>query len=270
MPDREAKIITPITYGGAIFCLAVFSLLLSRNDPLFNRYLLEDGIVEYAGFACLLIAGIFLIRSGSRWLRSTRITGACLILTGMIFIVTAGEEISWGQRIIGFDTPDSLARINSQNEFNLHNIRKSLVDRSVRYLIAGFALLGLLCAAAKKHSVLGLRLPDRFVFEAYALSGIYQPAPTSEKSYVLSLVTLSLSLILGLAARNRPWVLTSVVSLGIASLVTWVNWNHQDKFGSNAAAEVREFLFALISLGYALSLTRSSQPEYQSSPAAEA
>jgi len=41
-------------------------------------------------------------------------------LCGLIFIV--GEEISWGQRIFGFSTPEALNDINRQGESNLHNI----------------------------------------------------------------------------------------------------------------------------------------------------
>lgn len=40
-----------------------------------------------------------------------------------IFFLGFGEEISWGQRIIGFATPDELVEINAQKEFNFHNIK---------------------------------------------------------------------------------------------------------------------------------------------------
>ena len=33
-----------------------------------------------------------------------------------------GEEISWGQRILGFATPESMADVNRQGEFNIHNL----------------------------------------------------------------------------------------------------------------------------------------------------
>lgn len=38
----------------------------------------------------------------------------------------AGEEISWGQRILGFETPDALREVNRQDEFTLHNVGQSL------------------------------------------------------------------------------------------------------------------------------------------------
>ena len=40
----------------------------------------------------------------------------------MLFLFGAGEEISWGQRILGFQTPEPLSQVNRQEEFNLHNL----------------------------------------------------------------------------------------------------------------------------------------------------
>ena len=47
-----------------------------------------------------------------------------LLYLGMalIFFFGAGEEISWGQRILGFQTPEALSEVNRQEEFNLHNL----------------------------------------------------------------------------------------------------------------------------------------------------
>jgi len=44
-----------------------------------------------------------------------------LILAITMFIA-AGEEISWGQRIFEFKTPEALEKTNVQDEFTLHNI----------------------------------------------------------------------------------------------------------------------------------------------------
>src|SRR5687768_5332128 len=40
----------------------------------------------------------------------------------LLFLFGAGEEISWGQRILGFQTPESVSEVNRQEEFNLHNL----------------------------------------------------------------------------------------------------------------------------------------------------
>ncbi|MDX9702521.1 MAG: hypothetical protein RBU23_05695 [Candidatus Auribacterota bacterium] len=44
------------------------------------------------------------------------------ILFLLMFLFIGGEEISWGQRIFNFSTPEDLLKINKQSEFNLHNI----------------------------------------------------------------------------------------------------------------------------------------------------
>jgi len=41
----------------------------------------------------------------------------------VLFFIGFGEEISWGQRIIGWETPQILEAINKQKETNFHNIR---------------------------------------------------------------------------------------------------------------------------------------------------
>lgn len=39
-----------------------------------------------------------------------------------LFFFGAGEEISWGQRILGLKTPEAISEVNDKNELNLHNL----------------------------------------------------------------------------------------------------------------------------------------------------
>jgi len=41
----------------------------------------------------------------------------------VLFFIGLGEEISWGQRIIGWETPQFIKEFNRQDETNFHNIR---------------------------------------------------------------------------------------------------------------------------------------------------
>ncbi len=43
-------------------------------------------------------------------------------LLALLFLISCGEEISWGQRIFGWSTPESLMEMNAQNETNFHNL----------------------------------------------------------------------------------------------------------------------------------------------------
>lgn len=47
---------------------------------------------------------------------------AFFLFLAVIFFIGFGEEISWGQRILGWETPSSLNEINQQGETNLHNM----------------------------------------------------------------------------------------------------------------------------------------------------
>lgn len=44
------------------------------------------------------------------------------LVFAILFFIGFGEEISWGQRLLGFKTPESLSTRNVQGEFNIHNI----------------------------------------------------------------------------------------------------------------------------------------------------
>jgi hypothetical protein len=44
------------------------------------------------------------------------------LILGIVFLIGAGEEISWGQRIFGIETPETMEKINFQKEITIHNI----------------------------------------------------------------------------------------------------------------------------------------------------
>ena len=44
-------------------------------------------------------------------------------LLALLFFFAFGEEISWGQRIFNFETPDAIKGNNIQEEFNFHNLK---------------------------------------------------------------------------------------------------------------------------------------------------
>lgn len=78
----------------------------------------EDALLESLSAVFYLIAaGIFFFEWGSRGCKNVFILGYALL-----FLFVGGEELSWGQRMIGVATPESLAAINVQSEANLHNI----------------------------------------------------------------------------------------------------------------------------------------------------
>lgn len=88
----------------------------------------EDGIIEMSSAICWFLAASFLfylfIKSKSdnkRYFLRTKKNYFFLLLS-LLFIFCSGEEISWGQRIFGIETPQSIQKINIQGEINLHNL----------------------------------------------------------------------------------------------------------------------------------------------------
>ena len=83
----------------------------------------EDGAFETLGAALLLIASLLFVAAlvasiarRGRLLRAASYSGLALVL-----FASFGEEVSWGQRAFGWDTPPALAD-NVQGETNLHNL----------------------------------------------------------------------------------------------------------------------------------------------------
>ena len=75
-------------------------------------------------FSCDWLAEAFLVHSVMKFRNVFSLTAAKCppLLLGFSLIVGAGEEISWGQHWLGFETPEFVRSVNVLNEFNLHNI----------------------------------------------------------------------------------------------------------------------------------------------------
>lgn len=104
-----------------IICAAIF-IILSYSIYLFLDYELicklgrENSLFEALTPVFFLAASVILFRI---FLRKKNLI---FLLLSMIFFVGMGEEISWGQKLLHFSTPDVVKRANVQREFNIHNL----------------------------------------------------------------------------------------------------------------------------------------------------
>lgn len=105
---------------------------------LFRQWMQEDGWVEWTTFAAFLAAGVLAFRSGLSAPTRPRLERIVLVGLGAFCLFVAGEEISWGQRLIGFRPPDVFLESNYQQEANLHNFLKNVLD--TRWMVAAVAL----------------------------------------------------------------------------------------------------------------------------------
>lgn len=112
----------------------------------------EDRVVEWWTALLFLAAGIIGLRYA---IRQRRLGDA---LVGLFCLFVAGEEVSWGQRLIGYMPPAAFLEHNTQQELNLHNFRDVLGQP--KWLLAGIlAGYGLLVPVAAR-TPLGRRALD--------------------------------------------------------------------------------------------------------------
>jgi hypothetical protein len=126
-------------------------------DPEFHQtyFNMKEGPIEWAT-VIVLIPGIV----GGAWAFSRREVLPPGRVRKWLFLMTlgafyfAGEEMSWGQQLFHWDSPEFFAEHNRQSETNLHNF-SSLFGRKLRILCELFALVGgviIPLRAAKKHT----------------------------------------------------------------------------------------------------------------------
>jgi hypothetical protein len=112
----------------------------------------EDSLVEVLSAAFWLTAVLPALIVSIRLLTSRRVLLAALWLAlGIVCLLAAGEEVSWGQRIIGFDTPDGLREANEQGEVTVHNLHS----------VGSIVRVGMLCAGLY-GSVIAYAVRSRF------------------------------------------------------------------------------------------------------------
>ncbi|MCA9401014.1 MAG: hypothetical protein KC713_05270 [Candidatus Omnitrophica bacterium] len=101
-----------------IFLSAYFVILYFTDPALLKWFCDEDGLLESTSVLFYAAASlIFLLGCRNRRWKNIWYWGYFLL-----FFFIAGEEISWGQRILGLATPESMKTMNVQGEMNLHNV----------------------------------------------------------------------------------------------------------------------------------------------------
>jgi hypothetical protein len=124
----------------APFALLAAQLTLKLRSP--ERYAAlnrEGGAVEVLQVVVLLLAAAAAGAGALRARRSSRTLvalGAAVVTLGLL--VVAGEEVSWGQRVLGMGAPEFFRRHNVQGEITLHNLAGMSYVNAVGYGLVAF------------------------------------------------------------------------------------------------------------------------------------
>jgi len=133
-----------VSYWTSALLLIAIWVLFVADERFYLSITKEDGLVENLTCLGFLSAGIlsFLIAKVCRRANISNTEKAVLTvifsIAAVSFVLVALEEISWGQRIFGFETPDSLKDVNTQAEINIHN------NKAIWPMVyTGYALIGI-------------------------------------------------------------------------------------------------------------------------------
>lgn len=135
-------LLQPLGVVAALCLVAVIVVsVIHRSFPVTYAYLVvEDGWIEQAQFLGWFTIPFLL---GWRAPAGRRLGIIAFAIVGFVF---AMEEISWGQRLLGIQTPAAVSAINYQDELTFHNIEivygvTDLLEKAMGLGILGWTFL---------------------------------------------------------------------------------------------------------------------------------
>ena len=247
-------------FGYLFICLNIlfFGWLISADHYIFVPLTREDYWVESLTAVWFFLASLlFFTTAGAERDVFRRIV---YILGGITLLSVAGEEISWGQRIIGYPTPNFLMELNVQKEFTIHNIRG--IDNSpalIRYGFLMFCMVTCMAFFCDKKFLFGIPTPSILLaFGAMVASQIDSPREISILSaeFILNLSIL-LFVIYAFVSRHAELITASISTAALALTVSYVNANTDMPINNDR--EIHEYLIGIICMLLSIELTLAQE-----------
>jgi len=156
-----------------LLVFTVGAILLAADAELYYRIGQEDEPLEWATFWAFLLSAMLYARAALT--DRQRRGGLPWFHVGLVAfcLLVALEEISWGQRILGYRPPELFLERNYQQEFNLHNVVDSGLRRALMLaILAGYgvfaALAGNVGTVRRYAESLRIALPPATLAPAFA------------------------------------------------------------------------------------------------------
>ncbi|MDA3874003.1 MAG: hypothetical protein PF795_08575 [Kiritimatiellae bacterium] len=131
------------------FHLLLGIFLANFNMEYFESvYVMEDGVIEWFTTDALLFCS-FLCGFRFFQLRKVRppLFRAMLLFLTLLFFFGAGEELSWGQRILNVESSEFFLENNAQGETNFHNlvVGETKINKIIFSQLLGISIILYIC-----------------------------------------------------------------------------------------------------------------------------
>ena len=126
-----------VFYAGPILLLIFFVMQFWPRD-FFLKLVQEDNVIEYFQFVVLVLGAAISGLVSYFYKRRDQNKAIIFSIVAAVLLLAAGDEISWGQRLLSITTPEFIGNQNTQNEITIHN--NYGIDGLVKwgYVLVGF------------------------------------------------------------------------------------------------------------------------------------
>jgi hypothetical protein len=119
----SASLLKASTLMFPVVPIVCFLSLKHIDYDVYMKIVHEDSVVEYVTSGLYLLSAALAVSISVNFVRKRRtVLGASYIFLACGLFFAFGEEISWGQRVLGIGTPEFLLKHSSQGEINVHNL----------------------------------------------------------------------------------------------------------------------------------------------------
>lgn len=259
--------------------LLAFAILLATffdsGSDLLERASIENGPYEVATAIVLLGGTLWLLTLAVQHIKSrsniNRWQLAATFAMALLCFVGAGEEISWGQHWLRFESGEFFAQHNHQQETNLHNLIPAVAfSTAINVVIyGGFTLLPLMHWAFPDNAMSRLLqqwgwsgfIPSLDIALMLTLANCFHawliPATYSDTAALLAcwLLTTVLMILRRVKVSPRQWFMLGLALLGfvLCVLVKDIFRHH------NMQYEIRECFTAFVIVYWAVNWARAPQ-----------
>jgi hypothetical protein len=164
------------------FMAVQIGLELTLPSYTLSRMHSEGGSHEIIQFLLMVAAALVAARAllmRQTWARAWLLSWVALAFFACVYV--AGEEISWGQHLVNWETPEFWSGINDQNETNLHNTTSWLDQKPRMILMVGILIGGLVVPLLQKFKPAWV--PARFAI-------LYPPAVLGVSALIVLVVNI--------------------------------------------------------------------------------